>query len=119
MKLWATRETRTGLMMACLRVLMGAIFLAVWADNLIKGYYSADGWADFVQQYADTTKVGLYADLLESVMIPNATLFAYGQFGIEFVVFGLFLVLGAVHAGLGAARRALPAEPAGRDLGHR
>ncbi len=105
MKLWATRETRTGLMMACLRVLMGAIFLAVWADNLIKGYYSPDGWADFVQQYADTTKVGLYADLLNSVMIPNAALFAYGQFGIELVVFGLFLVLGLftpVSALLGA-----------------
>jgi uncharacterized membrane protein YphA (DoxX/SURF4 family) len=81
-------------MMACLRVLMGAIFLAVWSDNLMKGYYSGDGWAAFVQDYADTTKVGPYADLLESVMIPNSTLFAYGQFGIEFVVFGLFLVLG-------------------------
>jgi len=94
MKLWATRETRSGLMLACLRVLMGVIFLAVWADNLIKGFYSPDGWADFVQNYADTTKVGLYADLLESVMIPNAALFAYGQLGIELVVFGLFLVLG-------------------------
>ena len=94
MKLWATRESRTGLMMAFLRVMMGAIFLAVWSDNLIKGYYSPSGWADFVQNYADTTKVGLYADLLNEVMIPNATLFAYGQFGIEFVVFGLFLVLG-------------------------
>ena len=94
MKLWATRETRTGLMMACLRVLMGVIFLAVWADNLVKGFYSPDGWAAFVQDYADTTKVGLYADLLESVMIPNAALFAYGQLGIELVVFGIFLVLG-------------------------
>jgi uncharacterized membrane protein YphA (DoxX/SURF4 family) len=94
MNLWATRETRGALMLACLRVLMGAIFLAVWADNLIKGYYSPSGWADFVQQYADTTKVGLYADVLNSVMIPNSALFAYGQFAVEFVVFGLFLVLG-------------------------
>jgi uncharacterized membrane protein YphA (DoxX/SURF4 family) len=94
MKLWATRETRSELMLAALRVLMGVIFLAVWADNVAKGYYSPGGWADFVQGYADTTKVGLYADLLESVMIPNAALFAYGQFGIEFVVFGLFLVAG-------------------------
>ena len=105
MKLWATRETRSELMLACLRVLMGVIFLAVWADNLVKGFYSADGWADFVQGYADTTKVGAYADLLESVMIPNAALFAYGQLGIEFVVFGLFLVTRPVHAGVGAARR--------------
>lgn len=94
MKLWATREARTGLMMACLRVLMGVIFLAVWADNLAKGFYTPSGWADFVQHYADTTRVGLYADLLESVMIPNAALFAYGQLGVELIVFGLFLVLG-------------------------
>ena len=94
MKMWATREKRGELMLACLRVLMGAIFLAVWSDNLIKGYYSSDGWAEFVQGYADTTRLGLYADVLNSVMIPNATLFAYGQFAIEFVVFGLFLVLG-------------------------
>jgi len=94
MHLWATREGRTELLMAGLRVMMGAIFLAVWSDNLIKGYYSPGGWADFVQRYADTTKVGAYADLLNSVMIPNSTVFAYGQFGVELVVFGLFLVLG-------------------------
>jgi uncharacterized membrane protein YphA (DoxX/SURF4 family) len=103
---WATRETRSELMLAALRVLMGVIFLAVWADNLHKGYYSPGGWADFVQGYADTTTVGLYADLLNSVMIPNATVFAYGQFAIELVVFGLFLLLGLftpVSALLGAA----------------
>jgi uncharacterized membrane protein YphA (DoxX/SURF4 family) len=94
MGLWATREGRTQLMMTGLRVLMGAVFLAVWSDNLIKGYYTPDGWADFVREYADTTKVGAYADLLNSVMIPNAAAFAYGQFAIELVVFGLFLVLG-------------------------
>mgnify|MGYP000853106347 FL=1 len=66
----------------------------MWTDNLAKGFYSPDGWADFVQHYADTTKVGVYADLLSEVMIPNAWVFAYGQFAIELVVFGLFLVLG-------------------------
>ena len=81
-------------MLACLRILMGAIFLAVWADNLMKGYYSGGGWADFVQKYADTTKVGLYGKVLNDVLIPNAAIFASGQFAIEFVVFGLFLVLG-------------------------
>ena len=95
MSLRTTRETRTEFLMACLRIMMGAVFLAVWADNLIKGFYTPDGWADFVQGYADTTKVGAYADLLNSVMIPNAAVFAYGQLVVELVVFGLFLVLGA------------------------
>jgi len=94
MDLLRTRADRSQFLIACLRILMGAVFLAVWADNLAKGFYSPSGWADFVQRYADTTKVGLYADLLNNVMIPNATLFAYGQMGIELVVFGLFLVLG-------------------------
>ena len=94
MSLWTTPESRSQLMLACLRILMGAVFLAVWSDNLIKGYYSPDGWAAFVQQYADTTKVAPYASLLNDVLIPNATVFAYGQFAIEFLVFGLFLVLG-------------------------
>lgn len=94
MSVWKTREGRTELLMAALRVMMGAIFIAVWTDNLAKGFYSPGGWADFVQHYADTTKVGVYADLLSEVMIPNAWVFAYGQFAIELVVFGLFLVLG-------------------------
>ncbi len=94
MSLWSTRESRNELLLACLRIMMGAIFLAVWSDNLIKGFYSPSGWADFVQHYADTTKVSLFADLLTNVMIPNSWIFAYGQFAIEFVVFGLFLVLG-------------------------
>jgi uncharacterized membrane protein YphA (DoxX/SURF4 family) len=94
MSLWTTRENRNEFLMACLRIMMGAIFIAVWADNLIKGFYSPSGWADFVQHYADTTRVGLFADMLNDVMIPNAWVFAYGQFAIELIVFGLFLVLG-------------------------
>ena len=105
MKLWATRESRSQLMLACLRILMGAIFLAVWSDNLIKGYYSPGGWADFVQKYADTTKVGIYGRVLNDVLIPNAAVFAYGQFTFELIVFGLFLVFGVFTpvAGLLAA----------------
>jgi len=90
----STREGRTELLMAGLRIMMGAIFLAVWADNLRKGFYTPDGWAEFVQKYADTTESVVYADLLKEWMIPNAALFAYGQLVMEFVVFGLFLVLG-------------------------
>jgi len=96
MKLWATRETRVELMMTFLRVVMGVIFLSVWSYNLSKGFYSAHGWAHFVQHYADTTKVGLYADFLNKVMIPHASILAPGQFTVELVVFGLFLVFGVV-----------------------
>lgn len=94
MGLLGTRERRTEFLMACLRVLMGGIFLAVWADNLRKGFYTPDGWADFVQNYADTTRVGLYRTMLEEVMIPNAALFAYGQLVVELVVMGAFVLAG-------------------------
>ena len=94
MSLWSTREGRNELLLACLRIMMGLIFLAVWADNLAKGFYTPDGWADFVQHYADTTEVGMYATVLNDYLIPNAALFAYGQLVVEFLVFGVFLVLG-------------------------
>jgi hypothetical protein len=92
--LWRTRSSRTELMMAGLRVMMGGIFLAVWADNLRKDLYTPERWADFVQEYADTTKVGFYADLLNDYVIPNAGVFAYGQLVTELVVMGLFLLVG-------------------------
>jgi len=94
MSFWKTRERRSELLLAFLRIMMGAIFLAVWSDNLRKGFYTPDGWADFVQNYADTTKSVVYADLLKEWMIPNSWFFAYGQLVVESVVFGLFLVLG-------------------------
>jgi uncharacterized membrane protein YphA (DoxX/SURF4 family) len=94
MSLWSTREDRNELLLACLRIMMGLIFLAVWADNLAKGFYTPDGWADFVQNYADTTKVRIFATILNDYLIPNSALFAYGQLVVEFLVFGVFLVLG-------------------------
>ena len=101
----STRENRTELLMAGLRIMMGVVFLAVWADNLRKGFYTPDGWANFVQHYADTTKVGAYATVLNDYLIPHSWLFAYGQFAMEFVVFGMFLVFGVFTpvAGLLAA----------------
>ncbi len=91
---WRTRDSRTALMMAGLRVMMGGVFLAVWVDNLRKDLYTPEGWAAFVQEYADTTRVGFYADLLNDYVIPNAGLFAYGQLVVELVVMGLFLLVG-------------------------
>jgi uncharacterized membrane protein YphA (DoxX/SURF4 family) len=91
---WGRRGDRNQLLMAGLRIMMGGIFLAVWADNLRKDLYTPENWADFVQGYADTTRVGFYADILNDVVIPNAGLFSYGQLITELVVMGLFLLVG-------------------------
>jgi uncharacterized membrane protein YphA (DoxX/SURF4 family) len=93
MSLWSPREHRATLLFAGLRILMGLIFLAVWSDNLRKGFYGTNGWADFVGHYADTTKLGAYASFLNDVMIPNAAVAAKSQFVLELIV-GVFLVLG-------------------------
>ena len=87
------REHRAYLTLACLRILMGAIFLAVWGDNLAKGLYSGSGWHGFVAHYADTTKIGVYGTFLKKVMLPHASLVAPGQLVVELLV-GLCLVLG-------------------------
>jgi uncharacterized membrane protein YphA (DoxX/SURF4 family) len=84
--LWSTREDRTKLLFAGLRVMMGGIFLAVWSFNLRNGYYSPHGWAHFVGHYADTTTVATYASFLKSVMIPHANIAARGQFVLELAV---------------------------------
>ena len=94
MSLWSTRDSRSELLLAGLRIMMGVIFLAVWSFNLQKGFYSPHGWAHFVQHYADTTTFGPYRTFLNDVMIPNAAIAARGQFAMEFVVFGLFIVFG-------------------------
>jgi uncharacterized membrane protein YphA (DoxX/SURF4 family) len=93
MALWDTREHRTELLLACLRSLVGIIFLSVFSYNLTKGYYSPHGWATFVQHYADTTAVGPYRSFLDNVMIPNAAIAARSQFVLELIV-GVFLVIG-------------------------
>jgi uncharacterized membrane protein YphA (DoxX/SURF4 family) len=87
------RERRAYVALACLRVLMGAIFLAVWGDNLAKGLYSGSGWHGFVAHYAETTKVSAYGAFLRHVMLPHASLVAPGQLVVELLV-GLCLVLG-------------------------
>ena len=87
------REHRAYLALACLRFVMGAIFLAVWEYNLTKGLYSGTGWHHFVGHYADTTKIGPYASFLRHVMLPHAALIAPGQLVVELLV-GLCLALG-------------------------
>ncbi len=72
---------------------MGLIFLVTWVSNLRKGLYG-DGFAPFVQQWADGTSITFYGDFLNNVVIPNADLFRYVQAVTESVVMGAFLFVG-------------------------
>ena len=100
MKLWATRETRAELLMACLRVFMGAIFLAVWSDNLIKGYYSPERLGRLraaLRRHDQGEPLRRRAEQGDDPATRPSSRTDSSR--IEFVVFGLFLVLGLVHAG--------------------
>lgn len=86
-------DRRTRYLVALLRAFMGLIFLVTWFSNLRKGLYG-DGFAPFVQTWADGTDFAFYADFLNNVVIPNADLFRIFQLITELVVMGGFLFVG-------------------------
>lgn len=90
----SARTGRQGLALALLRILMGGMFLAVWAENLRKDLYTPDGYRDFITHLADKTDLTFYGDFIRDVVVPNAALFAYGQLAIELLVMGVFLLVG-------------------------
>ena len=87
------REHRAYLALACLRFLMGAIFLAVWETTWPRGCTRAAAGTTSSRHYADTTKIGAYGSFLRHVMLPHAALIAPGQLVVELLV-GLCLALG-------------------------
>lgn len=87
-------HSRRAYALAVLRILIGGIFLAVWSSNLLKGYYSPDGYADFLGAYTDGASLGFYKTLIDEFVIPNAAVFAYAQLFLELVVMGVFLLVG-------------------------
>ena len=86
-------EHRATYLLAGLRVFMGLFFLVVWALNLGKGLYGGE-YLPFIRGYAQSSDIALYRQFLESVVIPNATLFRSLQFITESLVMGVFLSAG-------------------------
>ena len=88
------RAPRMGLVLALLRIFMGAMFVAVWTENLRKDLYTPDGYRDFITDLAKQTDITWYGDFIRDVVAPNAAVFAYGQLVLELVVMGGFLLAG-------------------------
>jgi len=88
------RVRRMSMVLALLRILMGGMFVAVWAENLRKDLYTPDGYRDFVTDLAQQTDITWYGDFILEFVAPNAAVFAYGQLVLELVVMGLFLLAG-------------------------
>lgn len=88
------RARRISVVLALLRILMGAIFVAVWTENLRKDLYTPDGYREFITDLAQQTDVTWYGDFILEFVAPNAAVFAYGQLGLELVLMGGFLLAG-------------------------
>jgi len=85
---------RRARVLALVRIFVGVLFIATWIENLAKGLYGTQKYADFIQGYADTTWVPGMSWFIESVVVPNAGLFSKGQMVVELVVMGIFLAIG-------------------------
>ena len=85
---------RRARVLALVRIFLGVLFIATWIENLAKGLYGTQKYADFIQGYADTTWVPGMSWFIESVVVPNAGLFSKGQMVVELVVMGIFVAIG-------------------------
>jgi uncharacterized membrane protein YphA (DoxX/SURF4 family) len=85
---------RRARVLALVRIFVGVLFIATWIENLAKGLYGTQKYADFIQGYADTTWVPGMSWFIESVVVPNAGLFSKGQMVVELVVMGIFVAIG-------------------------
>ncbi len=90
---------------ALLRITLGVIILATWADNLSKDLYTGDGLSGLISwlfsEDGNGSSLGFYQSILDSVVVPNAGLFAGVQLVVE-LLFGISLLIG-VFTRVGAA----------------
>jgi uncharacterized membrane protein YphA (DoxX/SURF4 family) len=92
---------------ALLRITLGIIILATWYDNLRSGLYTADGLTGFFNwlfdpQNGNGSSLGWYKGILDTAVIPIASLFAIFQLITEFIM-GAALLLGILSRLFGLA----------------
>jgi uncharacterized membrane protein YphA (DoxX/SURF4 family) len=85
---------RRSYLLALARIFLGLLFLGTWVENLVKGLYWTNGYADFIRNYADKNVLPLYPTILDRVVIPHAAFFSKAQMFTELVIIGLFLLVG-------------------------
>jgi uncharacterized membrane protein YphA (DoxX/SURF4 family) len=88
---------------ALLRVTLGVILLVTWWENLQKGLYQADNFANFVSSLAAGHPIAAYRAFLTNGVVANATIFSTFQLITELgmgiaLVLGLFTPLAALGA---------------------
>ena len=99
----ALRSRGAEMAFAGLRILLGLLFLTVWASNLHRGRYGPDGYEELIRRYvAEGNAPGVWKDVMRFAA-DHAAVFARAQLVGELAL-GLLLVGGALLrlAGLGA-----------------
>lgn len=89
----APRSRRTEIVMAGLRITLGALFLTVWGSNVNKGLYGADEYAALIRSYIDEGDApGPWKELMD-VVADGAPVFSKLQLVTELAL-GVLLTLG-------------------------
>ena len=76
-----------------LRVVLGIVLLATWWENINKGLYQPDSFANFINWLADGHPIAWYGNFLTGVIAPNAAIFGAFQLITELGM-GLALLVG-------------------------
>ena len=98
----APRSRSAEIAMVGFRVLLGVLFLSVWASNLDKGLYGASQYAALIDGYADDGDApGFWKEVMRFVA-DNASFFAKVQLVSE-LAFGVLLTLGLFTRIVGVA----------------
>ena len=89
----APRSRGAEVTLSGLRVLLGVLFLSVWASNVHKGLYGPDAYAGLIRGYADDGDApGFWKEIMRFVA-DHASVFARLQLVGEFAL-GVLLVAG-------------------------
>ena len=89
----APRSRGAGITLSGMRILLGVLFLTVWASNLHKGLYGPGPYAGLIRGYAaDGDAPGLWKEMM-GFIADHASVFARLQFVGELAL-GVLLVIG-------------------------
>src|SRR5260370_19089581 len=79
--------------LSVLRVVLGALFVSVFFENLNKGLYSAPGYAGLISNYIEKGQAPQALKSVMRFMAAHATIAGPMQ-GVTEISFGVFLLLG-------------------------
>jgi uncharacterized membrane protein YphA (DoxX/SURF4 family) len=87
------KQNRAGLALAFLRIVLGALFIWVFFENLSKGLYSSDGYGGLINHYIQNGRAPQALKSVMSFMAAHANIAGPLQ-GFAEISFGILLLIG-------------------------